>query len=393
MNLEAIISFVILISWAYWITALISMWAFSREKEEVVTDFTPPVSVLKPIKGLDYEAYLNLKSFFTQDYPLYEIIFGVESPNEPTLPVIRRLMKEHPSVPVKIIMAEPQSANRKAGMLEILSSHASFPMLVVSDSDFRVPPDYLRRVVAPLRKPEVGLVTAFYRGKRTLTTAAKVEALYISTNLLPSASIGLRWLKMGYAFGSTIALRRETLEEIDGFKSFADYLADDHEAGARVRATGKLVHLSRHIVDTILGPVSWRELWSRQLRWMRCVFVSRPLLYPEIILTFSIPLSVLMCFLTDFSFLSRALLLLSLGLRLLVGWLCLGFMDYREMRRNILLLPLADLFHFALWMWAPFGRKIIWRGEEYRLKRDGRLERVDRRERRRFFPIPWRRRR
>lgn len=394
MRIETLLSLLIFLSWVYWIVALISTWAFSREREEIDPEFTPPVSVLKPIKGLDYEAYLNLKSFFTQDYPSYEIVFGAESYDEPTLPVIKRLTEEFPHVPVKIVIAEPQGANRKAGMLEILSSHASHPIIVISDSDFRVPPDYLRRVVNPLKKPEVGLVTTFYRGKEALTTAAKVEAIYISTNLLPSASIGLRWIKMGYAFGSTIVLRSETLKEIGGFKSFADYLADDHEAGARVRATGKLVHLSRCIVDTILGPVSWRELWSRQLRWMRCVWVSRPFLYPEIILTFSIPLSLLMCFFTGFSLFSRAILLLSLGLRLSMGWLMLGFMDYREMRMNILLLPLADLFQFVLWIWAPFGRKIIWRGEEYRLKWDGRLERVEKRRRQRLpFPIPrWRRR-
>ncbi len=393
MHIEAILSFIIVLSWVYWLTALVSTWAFSREKEEIDPAFAPPVSILKPVKGLDYGAYLNLKSFFTQDYPLYELIFGVESYDEPTLPVIKRLREEFPHLPVKIVVAEPQSANRKAGMLEILSAHASFPLIVASDSDFRVPPDYLRRIVQPFRRPEVGLVTAFYRGKEALTTAARVEALYISTNLLPSASIGLRWMKMGYAFGSTIALKRETLEEIGGFRSFADYLADDHEAGARVRDTGKLVVLSRCIVDTILGPVRWRELWSRQLRWMRCVWVSRPLLYPEIILTFSIPLSALLGFLTDFSFFSRALLLLSLGIRMLVGWLVLGFMDYRELRRSILLLPVADLFQFALWVWAPFGRKIVWRGEEYRLRGDGRLERVERKGRRLPFPIPrWRRR-
>ena len=393
MHLEAFISLIIFVSWVYWIVALISTWAFYRQKDEIDPAFSPPVSVLKPIKGFDYEAYLNLKSFFTQDYPQYEILFGVETPEEPTLPVIKRLMEEHPQVPVKIIVAEPQSANRKAGMLEILSQHASYPIIVASDSDFRVPPDYLRQVVSPLKKPEIGLVTSFYRGKEALTVAAKLEAIYISTNLLPSASIGLRWMNMGYAFGSTIALRRETLEEIGGFKSFADYLADDHEAGARVRATGKLVYLSRCIVDTILGPVSWRELWSRQLRWMRCVWVSRPLLYPEIILTFSLPLSLILGFLTDFSFFARAVLLLSLGSRLSVGWLALGFMDYKEMRRNILLLPLADLFQFALWVWAPFGRKIVWRGEEYKLRRDGRLERVEKRRRRIPLPIPrWRRR-
>jgi ceramide glucosyltransferase len=393
MHLEAFISLIIFVSWVYWIVALVSTWAFSRQKDEVDPTFSPPVSVLKPIKGFDYEAYLNLKSFFTQDYPHYEILFGVETPDEPTLPVIKRLKEEHPQIPVKVIIAEPQSANRKAGMLEILSQHASYPILVASDSDFRAPPDYLRRVVSPLKKPEIGLVTCFYRGKEALTVAAKVEALYMSTNLLPSASIGLRWMKMGYAFGSTIALRRETLEEVGGFRAFADYLADDHEAGARVRATGKLVYLSRCIVDTVLGPVRWRELWSRQLRWMRCVLVSRPLLYPEILLTFSIPLSLILSFLTDFSFFSRTVLLLSLGLRLLVGWLTLGFMDYKEMRKNILLLPLADLFQFALWVWAPFGRRIVWRGEEYKLRRDGRLERVEKRRRRIPLPIPrWRRR-
>ncbi|MCS7286188.1 MAG: bacteriohopanetetrol glucosamine biosynthesis glycosyltransferase HpnI [Anaerolineae bacterium] len=393
MGIEAILSLCIFASWIYWAVALISTWAFWREKEEIDPNFTPPVSVLKPIKGLDYGAYLNFKSFFTQDYPSYEILFGVESPDEPTLPVIKRLMEEYPHVPVKIVMAEPQSANRKAGMLEILSAHASNPILVISDSDFRVPADYLRRIVSPLKRPEIGLVTSFYRGKEALTTAAKVEALYISTNLLPSASIGLRWLKMGYAFGSTIALWSKTLEEIGGFKAFADYLADDHEAGARVRATGKFVHLSRCIVDTTLGPVRWRELWSRQLRWMRCVQVSRPYLYPEIVLTFSIPLSLLLGFLTDFSFFSRAVLLMSLGIRLLVGWLALGFMDYGEMRRNILLLPLGDLLQFALWLWSPFSRKIVWRGEEYWLKRDGRIERLERKKRRMPFSLLWWRRR
>ncbi len=386
--LVTLLALLVVLSWIYWLLALWASYSFFSVREEP-GDFAPPVSVLKPVRGMDYELYRNLRSFCEQDYPNFEILVGMESPDDPAFPVIQRLKREFPGVPIRIVIAEPEGINRKAGILEVLSRQARHPVLVISDSDVRVRPDYLRHVVSPLKDSRIGVVTAFYRGVELQTVAARVEALYFNVSLLPSATIGLHWLDMGYAFGATIAVRREDLDGIGSFRAFADHLADDYEIGARIRAQGKKVHFSRYIVDLVLGPVKWRELWQRQLRWMRCSWVSRPMESPGLAFVFSIPLSLLVGLLTGFSLLSRVLILLSLVVRFTVGWLFLGCIGYTELRSSLLLVPLVDVLHFALWLAAPLGRRVSWRGREYILRRDGRLLPAPRRRIRLHIPIPW----
>ncbi|RLC82611.1 MAG: hypothetical protein DRI61_01830 [Chloroflexi bacterium] len=373
MNLVSLLAIVVFISWVYWLLALWATRSFFSGKQKASSEFTPPVSILKPLRGLDHQIYYNLRSFCTQDYPRFEILFGVQSLEEPSVPIVQQLSQEFPAIPIKIVVAEPRGANRKVGLLEALASRAQYPILVISDSDIRVPPDYLRRVIAPLADPETGLVTCLYRGQELDSLAAKVEALYISANFLPSAIIGFHWLRMSYAFGSTIVIGKEELEEIGGFGAIANHLADDYEIGARVKAIGRKVLFSDCIVETVLGPVRWGELWHRQLRWMRCSWVSRPREYPGIVLTLSIPLSLVVALLTGFSFLGKLLLLTSIAVRFITGWIILGYMGHRQLRRSLPLLPIADLFHGILWAVAPLGKRIVWRDEEYILQRDGRL--------------------
>ena len=343
-------------SWVYWLVAGWCMTEFFAELQPQANpgDDLPPVSILKPVRGLDAQAYANYASFLWQDYPEYEVLFGATDPQDPALEVVR--------------------ANDKVSILCHLAERARYAALVVCDSDMRVTPDYLRRVCAPLQDPEVGLVTCLYRGDEPESLTARLEAQYIVTTFLPSVLVGRRYLQMGFALGASNALRREQLEAIGGFAALADYLADDYQLGARVAATGRRVHLSDYATQSILGPTTFREQWDRELRWAKCVRVSRPLEYPVLLLTLSTPLGLLTAASTGFSRLGLGVLGGSVLLRWLVGWQMARHLHDPGFRRSWFYLPLRDLLTGLVWCAASVGREVTWRGQHFALRKGGFLQ-------------------
>ncbi len=369
-----LLGILIVASWIFWLLALVLTHRLYSDPAEVPDGSTPPVSILKPLKGADPGLYENFVSFVRQDYPEFELLFVVEDAGDPAVEVVTRLQREYSERRIRLMVAPPQQVNRKASMLDALSQHAHYDYLITSDSDIRVGPDYLRHVVEPLTHRDVGLVTCLYRGAEAVTLTARMEALHMGATFLPSVTVARLVLGMRFAMGATVALRRDALRAIGGFASVADYLADDYQLGSRVAGAGYTVVLSDYVVDSVLGPTTFRDQWDREIRWSHCSRVSRPLEYPGVLLTFSTPLSLLMLLVTGFSGLAWAALGASLLLRWVVSWVVTGVTDNRQLRRWLILLPIRDLLSALVWLAGSVGRDVTWRGVSYILLPGGRLE-------------------
>ena len=342
----------------------------------------PPVSILKPLKGIDPEMYESLRSHCLQDFSEYEIVFGVSDPADPAMPLIERLKLEFPDRAIRLMVcAKNLGANTKVSNLAQMLLEAKYEYILVNDSDIRVQPDYLRRVTAPLANPQIGLVTCLYRGVPGRTLGSRLESLGISTDF-SAGMLAARQLEGGIRFGlgSTLLFRRRDLQDIGGFEAFADYLADDYEIGRRIAEHGLKVNLSDAVVETYLPSYRLRQFVDHQLRWCRTVRDARPWGYLGLVLTFGLPWALLAVlpslWLSHGVLAAWALLAAVVGLRvavsLLVGWSVL-----RDRRVLLLLplLPLRDLVALLLWIASLTGHTVVWRGDSFKLK-DGKLVRI-----------------
>ncbi len=358
----------------YWLLACWAARRFFRAQPAVSPEYQPPVSILKPVRGIDAQALSNYASFCEQDYPDCELLFGFADPEDPAIPLVRRLQEDHPHLSIRVITGPVLGANRKASLLHHLAAAASHDILVISDSDMRVTPDYLGRVVAPLSDPNTGLVTCCYRGEAARSLAAGLEALHMGVVFLPSAIIANRALKFGFATGATAALRRSDLVRLGGFRPITNYLADDYQLGARIAQLGLKVHLSDYVVATVLGKTRFRDQWHREVRWGRCARVSRPECYPGLLVTFCTALALLLLPVSGFAATGWVALGVSLGVRWLVAYLISGYTGDSESRRWLLWLPIRDLLSALLWLVGCMGRQVVWRGDRFVLRSGGRME-------------------
>lgn len=328
------------------------------------------------MKGLDAEAYENFATFCQQDYPCFELLFGVADPDDPVIPVIKKLQDDYPEVDIHLVVGSVAGTNCKAALLHVLANRARYDVLAVSDSDMRVTPEYLHRVVTPLADPDIGLVTCPYRGERPTTFTARLEALYMGVSFLPSVLVARKFLNMRFAMGATNVLRRKDLARFGGFAAISDYLADDYQLGVSVSGLGLRVHLSDYVMTSILGVTTFPEQWHREVRWAHCNRISRPLEYPGLLLSYSTPLAVILLAVSGFSLLGWLSLGASLVLRWVVAWLVAGYTGDYVSRRWLIWLPLRDMLSALVWCAGVAGRHIVWRGETFLLHGDGRLESV-----------------
>ncbi|MGH9513825.1 MAG: bacteriohopanetetrol glucosamine biosynthesis glycosyltransferase HpnI [Terriglobales bacterium] len=351
----------------------------SAGKSARAAQHCPPVSVLKPLKGTDPQMYENLHTHCLQNYPDYEIVFGVNDRNDPAVAVVERLMLDFPKQPMRLILCKPNmGANVKAGNLAQMAAQARSEYLVVSDSDIKVSPHHLRRVVAPLHDGKIGLVTCLYRGVAAADLGSRLESVGISTDFAPGV-LAARTVENGIRFGlgSTLAFRRGDLATIGGFESFADYLADDYELGSRIAELGLRVVLSEEVVETVLPHYSLVAFMQHQLRWARTVRDSRYWGFAGLIFTFALPWALLaVLFSAAGSPVTWRLLGLVLFLRLAVA-VVVGrlLLEDKHILRLAWLIPLRDLLAPFVWAAALVGNTVAWRGERFRLKQ-GKLTRL-----------------
>jgi ceramide glucosyltransferase len=342
------------------------------------TPFLPSVSILKPLKGVDPEIYQSFRSHCLQDYPEYEIIFGVSDPNDPAIGCVKQLQAEFPGRRIHLIHCPKiLGANVKVSNLAQMLAEARYDHLIVNDSDIRVEAGYLRGVVTLLADSRVGMITCFYRGVAASTLGSRLEQLGISTDFCPSVLVA-RQVESGIRFGlgSTLAFRRAELEKIGGFLSFVDYLADDYELGKRIAGLGLAVELSDVVVETYLPAYTMREFFSHQLRWARGVRDARAGGYLGLVFTFGLMWGLLAVIASGAAIWAWVALGITLVLRFAVAIVVGGsVLEDRKGFKALWLLPLRDLTAAAIWIASLGGHTVTWRGDRFRLK-GGKLTRV-----------------
>jgi ceramide glucosyltransferase len=366
----------------YYILCLWSAATFLRERSASSRaggeQYLPAVSILKPLKGTDPEIYECFRSHCLQDYPEYEIIFGVSDPNDPAIESVTALQREFPNQRIQLVVSPKiLGANVKVSNLAQMLAEARYENLIVNDSDIRVEPDYLRRVIAPLSDARIGMVTCLYRGVAGATRGSRLEALGINTDFCASV-LAARQLEGGIRFGlgSTLAFRRAELEKIGGFTSFVNYLADDYELGKRITGLGLTVKLSDVMVETYLPPYRLREFFAHQLRWARGVRDARVGGYLGLIFTFGFLWALLLLGASRGALWAcdvlAVVLLLRFAVAVVVGR---GVLEDRQIMKDAWLIPLRDLLAVMVWIASLGGHTVTWRGDRFRLK-DGKLSRI-----------------
>ena len=366
----------------YYLLCLWGASTFLRERKVALLrsagTFTPPISILKPLKGIDPEIYESFRSHCLQDYPEYEIIFGVSDPQDAAVASAEKLQREFPQRKIRLIVCpEILGANVKVSNLQQMVSAARYEYLIVNDSDIRVERDYLRRVLAPLADAHVGMVTCLYRGIASKTLGSRLEALGIATDFCAGV-LAARQLEGGthFGLGSTLAFRRGDLEKIGGFRAIVDYLADDYELGKRIADLGRRVTLSEVVVETHLPEYDLHAFLAHQLRWARGVRDSRAGGYFGLVSTFGLMWSVLLAVSAYAVPWTWAVIAATLLLRFLVAFVVGGgILGDRQVLRFYWLIPLRDLIAVGVWVASFAGHTVTWRGDRFLLS-NGKLSRI-----------------
>jgi ceramide glucosyltransferase len=336
---------------------------------------SPPVSILKPVRGSDPGFYEAIRSQAIQEYPQFEILFGIPDANDPAAPEIQRLIQDFPSVPIRLIICSQDAPNRKVGVLMDLVREARHSLLIVSDGDITVPAGYLRHVTAPLADPSIGLVTCLYRAEAS-NWPSRFEALAISTDFAPSTLVAPFVGVSEFGLGSTLVFRRADLDRIGGFAAIAGYLADDYQLGRKLHSLGLRNLISHVVVSTRLSAGSWRGAWQHQLRWARTIRLSRSGGYAGLPVTFATFWAVVAAAF-GLWWIALALLAIRFAMAITCGWFILRSAD---VWKYFYLIPLRDMWGVAIWTAGLFGDTVEWRGRRLKLDADGKIIAADERE-------------
>jgi ceramide glucosyltransferase len=371
-NLGYVFLGVAAIPFIYYFLALYSSWRFFRHtrKSSQNLDFTPPVSNLKPIRGLDAEAYENFASYCNQDYPDYELLFGIGDGDEAVLDVIERLKRDFPERRIRVVRVSGRTApNDKVVKLARLVSEAQNEVLAINDSDVRVRPDYLRSVVAPLRDPKVGAVTCLYVSTHEHTFLQKLQSIGMMCDFYPGILVARQLDGVKFAFGQTIVTTRKHLAEFGGYSAIENRPADDLLVGRLIAEQGFEVELLPYAVETVADFRSLPEFFFKRLRWMTVMRHMRPWGHVGLVFTQGLAWSVAAVALHPT--LLAALLYLGgyLATRIAMTWLIgVWGMKQKGIWKKMMLVPLWDAWALLIWL-LSFGRRSIrWRDIDYRIR-------------------------
>jgi len=361
----------------YFVLSICSVFGYFRELRKSPPSksrYAPPASILKPVRGVDCEAYENFASFCRLDYPEYEVIFAVAESDDPVVPVIEKLQADFPRCSIRLIKSVAHTgANRKINSLCRLVQEARYDVVVMSDSDVRVAADYLRVVVPPFADSQVGVVTGFCRCMTAGSIAADLQTLGMYVDSAPGALVA-RMLegRIHFAFGWTMATTKRHLAEIGGWEAMANYHSDDFELGDRIARRGYRVELMREPVWMVFPQETIGQYFRHELRWSIGLKNVRPTAYPWLILTHGLPWALLAAALAaaaGWGVIAATHLLAYLGLRLGLAWTTgtWGLGD-TGVWKKLWLLPLRDAIGFIAWVGGFFSERILWRGFAYRVK-------------------------
>ena len=336
----------------------------------------PPVTILKPLCGAEPETYACLRSFCDQAYPEFQLIFGVCDPQDPVVAIVNRLQGEFPLRDLQLVVEHRQhGSNRKVSNLINMMPLARHEFLVLSDSDVQVKRDYLAKVVAPLLDDGVGVVTCAYRGCPRRGLWSLLGALFINEWFIPSVYVAAMAGSRAFAFGTTIAMRREVLAGIGGFTAIADQLADDYRLGELTRRQGLRTVLSEVVVEVCVAERSFGELIRHELRWLRTIRALRPIGYCLTFITFGMPVAALGVLLTEGAAPAVGMLAVTALARVTLHF---STRDPGSNALQLLILPLRDVLSLGLWVWSFAARSVYWREDLYHVTRDGSTQLVAR---------------
>jgi len=366
--IRAAVLLVALAPFAYYIVAIIAARRFfAKRANPPANDFTPPVSILKPIYGLDREAYENYASFCRQDYPEFEILFCVSDDRDPAVPVIQKIIVDFPERSIRLLVgSEALGASDKVNKLCRMVREARHEIVIVTDSDVRVDPGFLRAIAGAFRDPEVGGVTCLYRGLTDGSFAAGLEAMGNSTDF--AAGVLVNWLggKIDFMLGAIMATTKKNLAEIGGFEALADYFCDDFELGNRIAKKGHPIELSTFPVSIVYPRETLAEAFRHQVRWNLSIRYSRGAGHLGLIFTQGLPWTILAALVAPSATIALAYVAAYVVLRSEMArnvgvW---GMQD-RALRAKLVLLPVRDVFAFVVWLASFFPQRIRWRDKEF----------------------------
>jgi ceramide glucosyltransferase len=373
----------VLSSSIFLLLSLLGAAKFHRESEEqrqfaYKNNQLPAVSVLKPVHGAEPRLKQNVESFFRQDYPEYEILFAADQENDAALPIIREVAARYPNIKCSILVTGlPELPNPPAYSFFRMSQVAANDILVTSDSDVEVEPNYLREVVAPMLDPAVGMVTCVYRGKNAGGFWSGMDAIGMSVEMSAGVVTANLLEGMKFGLGPTIVTRKDSIAKIGGYWVTGEYFSNDFVTGNFIEKAGYRVVLSRHIIDHVVPPMTFRRMWERQVRWAKGTRWSRPKGHFGTGLIFAMPYGILGLLAGAASghlTLGAGLLAAAIVNRMLESWV-IGWGVVRDprARRELWLYPARDLLGFAVWCASYLSKSAVWRDHRYQLIRGGRI--------------------
>ncbi|MFM8552403.1 MAG: bacteriohopanetetrol glucosamine biosynthesis glycosyltransferase HpnI [Nitrospiraceae bacterium] len=354
-----------------------ALW-FCRQRGAAAGTFPdgqwPPVTVLKPVYGVEKQLKANLRTMCLQDYPDYQVVFSAQRPDDPALPILRELQQEFGASRVAVVVKNLQAGmNGKVNNLIGGLTEAKHEILVISDSDIRVRPEYLKTVVGPLADPTVGCVCTPFKAVNADRWYEQLELLSMNADFMPSVMFALTTGASNYSNGQSITLRRDTLTKIGGLDSLAEYLVEDYEIGRRIWESGQRMAVPPHFIEATVDLKSVAQWWSHQVYWDQNTRFAQPGGFAATVLTRSVPFALLYALLRLMDPIGLAVLGGAVALRLATTALVLGRIGDRAGLRGLWLLPLRDVLGLASWALAFTQRTVIWRGAEFVLTRNGRL--------------------
>src|SRR5690242_11413949 len=357
---------------AYYLIATYCGWSYfhvSHKPRQLSPEYKPPVSILKPVCGLDRGAYENFASFCRLDYPEYEILFGVKDENDPVIPVVEDLQRAFPGRAIRLLVGAPLvGTSPKMNLLCRLVREAKYGLLVINDSDVRVETDYLQNAAAPFQDPKVGAVTALFRSITKGGFASDLDAVGVPSDSSASALVAERFGGMDFALGWTMATTKQRLEEIGGFEAMADHHSDDFTLGNKIARNGYRVTLMRKPIWMVFPEERLSQFLKHELRWSIMLRNIRPVGYIGLAMTFGLPWAVLAAAASHSLAWAGAFLLAYLVLRLMMAWTIGAWgLDDPVVRGKIWLVPIRDAVNFLVWVGGLFSSKVQWRGKEYRV--------------------------
>ncbi len=334
-----------------------------------------PATVLLPICGLHIGLYQNLRSICCQDYPEYQLLFGVQDTDDPAIDIIRRIIREFPDRDIALVVDKRiAGANLKVSNLRNMYPCAKHSILVILDSDMRVTPNYLSTVVAPFQDRGVGGVTCLYKGTPAGGLPSILGSMFINEWFLPSVLVAVSFQKIAFCFGATMAVRRDVFESIGGFERLGSYLADDYMLGMLITQQGYRVHLSSYVVENVVVEHSFKSLFLRELRWARTIRTVQPVGYAFSFIMYSIPLAIVAALLdkltVDTENFALGIVAFAVLLRVALHFIACRVLKVSK-RPSPWLVPIRDILSLLVWATGLLGRDVVWRGHMFSVNSAG----------------------